>query len=386
MTPALSFPCPAVPAREGAEADERALEPLPIPWEHFDAPWIAPMAACMQDPEHHAEGDVWLHTRMVCEALVNLPEWRALAPEDREIVFAGALLHDIAKPATTTVEDGRIRHPGHSVRGAHMTRRLLWEAGVPFARREQVVTLVRHHQVPFFLIEQEEPLRRAAAISLGVRGRLLAQVTRADALGRVCKDPQRLLDNIDLYEALCEEHGCLDGAFPFPNPHTRYMYFKSSSRDPRYPAHDATRFEVVLMCGLPGAGKDHWIRENLELPRVSMDDLRRELKLPFNGDQSAVARAARERAREYLRREQSFVWSATNLRKDIRGRLISMFADYGARVRLVYVEAARARQLRQNRERESALPPVAMERMLRQWDIPTPYEAHRVDYVIQDGE
>ena len=63
----LPYPCPADPAVSVA-----------VSWDSFDEPWVAPMAACPQDPEHHAEGDVWTHTKMVCEALAGLPAWRAL--------------------------------------------------------------------------------------------------------------------------------------------------------------------------------------------------------------------------------------------------------------------------------------------------------------------
>ena len=76
------------------------------------------MAATPQGPEYHAEGDVWTHTVMVCESLVGLAGWRALAPEARALVFAAALLHDLGKPATTRSEPGgRITSRGHSGRG-----------------------------------------------------------------------------------------------------------------------------------------------------------------------------------------------------------------------------------------------------------------------------
>lgn len=40
--------------------------------------WIDDMAATPQNPDWHAEGDVWTHTRMVCEALANLPQFREM--------------------------------------------------------------------------------------------------------------------------------------------------------------------------------------------------------------------------------------------------------------------------------------------------------------------
>ena len=41
-------------------------------------PWAHAMAACQQDAQWHAEGDVWTHTRMVCAELERLTEWPEL--------------------------------------------------------------------------------------------------------------------------------------------------------------------------------------------------------------------------------------------------------------------------------------------------------------------
>ncbi len=76
---------------------------------------FAPLDACPQDPLHHGEG---LHTRMVVEALVGLPAWRNMPPDDRALLFWAACLHDIGKPATTKEEGGRITSRGHSRVGA----------------------------------------------------------------------------------------------------------------------------------------------------------------------------------------------------------------------------------------------------------------------------
>ena len=114
------------------------------------------MAGTPQGAEYHAEGDVWTHTRMVCEAMAAHAGWRALDPEARAISFAGALFHDLGKPACTRSEpDGRISSRGHSARGETLVRQQLWRAGVPFGVREHIAALVRLHQVPFFLIDGE---------------------------------------------------------------------------------------------------------------------------------------------------------------------------------------------------------------------------------------
>jgi len=46
-----------------------------VPWEELQVfPWVRALEACPQDPIHHAEGNVWIHTRMVLETLAALPE------------------------------------------------------------------------------------------------------------------------------------------------------------------------------------------------------------------------------------------------------------------------------------------------------------------------
>lgn len=63
--------------------------------------------------------------------------------------------------APQRVEDGRITSRGHSVRGAIMARCILWESNVDIAAREQVCALVRHHQLPFHLINRPDSKRIA---------------------------------------------------------------------------------------------------------------------------------------------------------------------------------------------------------------------------------
>lgn len=87
--------------------------------------WMGPMAGCQQDPAWHAEGNVLMHTKMVCEALVAMNSWRGLSPEERSVLFAAALLHDVGKPLVTREEDGRIRSPRHAAKGSRAARTIL---------------------------------------------------------------------------------------------------------------------------------------------------------------------------------------------------------------------------------------------------------------------
>lgn len=356
-----------------------------LDWEGINAAfaWVRVMADCPQDAIHHAEGDVWIHTRMVCEAVLANERWRALPEEERAIVFLAALMHDVGKPVCTREEDGRITSRGHSTRGAIQAREILWRMGVPLRVREQIVSLIRWHQIPFFLIDSPNSQRRLFEVSQTARCDLLALVTEADARGRVCQDQQRLLDNIALFRQFAEEHHCLHAPRRFPSEHSRFLYFQKEDRDPDYLAFDDTICEVIVMSGFPGVGKDTWIAQyHPGLPVVSLDALRIAMKIKPTDKQGAVIAAAREKAREYLRRKQPFVWNATNISRQMREHCLSLCSAYNARLRIVYLETSEANLFAQNQARAASVPAPVITKLFQRWEVPDVTEAHRVDWIV----
>jgi predicted kinase len=358
-----------------------------VPWDALQAfDWVRALEPCPQDPVHHAEGNVWIHTRMVLETLVSLPAYRALSAGDQSAVFAACLLHDVAKPMTTKVEDdGRVTAKGHSRAGEMYARRLLWEMGAPFSFREMVCGLIRYHQIPFYLIEREDAQKVAAEVSLACRADLLALVAEADIRGRICQDLPKVLDSIELFRAFCAEEGCLDRPRSFASDHTRVVYFRSDGRHPDVEAFDDTKAEMIMMCGLPGSGKDTYVRDHLaEHPVVSLDDLRAEMEIDPTDNQGAVVQLGKERLREHLRKGQSFVYNATNINRQRRTPILGLAADYNVRVRIVYCEAPMDKLLAQNRARKGRVPEAVIRRMSERWEVPSLTEAHLVDIVLRE--
>jgi putative nucleotidyltransferase with HDIG domain len=358
-----------------------------LDWPAIDAAFdcIRALKGCPQDAIHHAEGDVWIHTRMVIQSLVATARWRELPTADRLLTFAGALFHDIGKPARTRVEDGRISSRGHSAKGENMVRVLLWRMGVPIDTREQIAALVAHHQVPFGFLDRDDPLRIAAQISLRTRNELLACIAEADARGRICRDPDRIVEQVELFRVYCGEAGCLDAAFRFPSDHSRFEYFRTPGRSPHFAAHDDARSDVVVMSGLPAAGKDAWIRRHLpDWPIISFDAIRDELDIDTADAQGQVIAAAKDRARRYLRGEKPFVWNATNLGRATRRHWIDLFAGYKARIRLVHVEAPEPVLRARNRQRPRPVPDQVIDRMLTRWQVPDSTEAQSVEWIVTD--
>jgi predicted kinase len=367
----------------------RSLMPEPggsVDWQQIaDAfGWFRALKDCPQDPTFHAEGDVDIHTRMVVEALLADAAWRTLAATERQSLFWAALLHDVAKPATTRIEpDGRVIAPGHSRRGQIMARRILADLGAPYIQRELICHLITHHQIPFYLLERERPERRAHLISHQTRCDLLAILAVADVRGRICPDGPRLLDNIALFRELCREEGCLDRPKAFASDHSRFLYFRREDRSADHEAFDDWHRPVTLMSGLPGTGKDTWLAAHAgDMPVISLDDLRAELGVDPAETQGPVIAAAREQARVHLRAGRSFIWNATNVSRQLRSQLIGLFADYRAKIRIVYVEAPLAEAARRNQARTRPVPRAAIARMLDRWEPPDLTECHALQTVL----
>ncbi len=348
-----------------------------VDWSALDArfEWIRAMRGVPQDPVWHAEGDVWIHTRMVCEALVALPAWRALDRDGRLELWLAALLHDVAKPYSTRTEEGRFRSPHHSPRGAVFARELLWRAELDWRARERVCGLIRHHQLPMWALEGPSE-RRVSAASQRCRLDHLALLAEADIRGRVCPDAAESLESIELFVELARELDCLGQPRSFPSAHTRLLFLRGE-RPTADAAYDDTWGTVTLLSGPPGAGKSQWAQGS-GLPIVSLDAHRRALGARHGQREGEVRQAAQEAARVHLRAKRPFVWDATNLQRERRERLIDLFRNYGARVHIRAFEAAPDTLYRQNAERPHPVPKAVIDRMLSRWERPDVCEAHEV--------
>ncbi|MGB0524735.1 MAG: AAA family ATPase [Flammeovirgaceae bacterium] len=350
--------------------------------------WIQDMVGVPQDPIYHAEGDVAIHTQLVVKALTSLDEFKALSEQDRHILIAAALLHDVEKRSTTVIEsDGSITSKGHAKKGEYTSRTLLYkEISTPYAIREQVAKLVRYHGLPLWALEKHNPAKAVIKASLEVNTQHLALLAQADVLGRICQDQDELNYRVELFRELCHEQNCYGHARTFTDHFSKYFYFEKADVLPSFQAYDDSKFEVILMSALPGSGKDTYIQQHLaDWPMISLDDFRRKWKIKPT-DKSGTGRvvqAAKEAAKAYMRKRTSFVWNATNLTRELRKMLIQFFRTYGARVRIIYLEAPYRELLAQNRNREHVVPEAVIERMIRKLEIPAPWEAHHVDYVVR---
>ncbi len=324
-----------------------------------DQHWARAMAACGQDVGWHSEGDVWTHTRMVCAQLPELEGWSSLTSHERTVLIFTALFHDAGKPVTSLVDpiSGRVTSPKHALKGEHLCRSVLRELGCDLETREEIARLVRTHGRPTFLLEKPDPAHEVVSLSWLVSNKLLYFFALADTRGRQTAEMGRPEENLQFWKLVAEENGCFDRPFSFANDQARFLFYYQAQPNLHYIPFEDYRCTVTMMSGLPGSGKDTWLATNRpDLPVVSLDGVRGELEIAPTDDQGDLIQVGRERCREFLRSGRSFAFNATNLLRLTRQRWIDLFADYHARIEIVYVEPPLAVILARNKRRERPVP------------------------------
>lgn len=347
-------------------------------------PWARAMAACLQDAQWHAEGDVWTHTRMVCAELERLTDWPALDRAAQLQLLFTALFHDAGKPATTALDPdtGRTRSPKHALLGTEIARRVLRELECDLITREEITALVRFHGRPPFLLGKDNPEHEVISLSWQVNNRMLYLFALADTRGRLAKEMTRPEENLHLWKLVAEERGCFARPYPFANDHARFLFYRDQLSSLHYTPHEDYRCTVTLMSGLPGAGKDTWLAQHRpETPVVALDAIRDALDIDATDNQGAVIQAAREQCREHLRASQNFAFNATNITRQIRQRWIELFADYGARIEIVYLEPPVATILGHNKRRANPVPASVILGLVEKLEPPRLIECHSLTFV-----
>lgn len=349
-------------------------------------PWCRAMAECQQDAGWHSEGDVWTHTKMVCHQLHHLADWASLSAHERQVLIFTSLFHDSAKPITSQLdpETGRIRSPKHAIKGEHLARAAMRELDFPLLVREEICRMVRFHGRPSFLLERANPNHEVVSLSWSVRNKLLYLFALADTRGRSTTEMTRPEENLHFWKVVAEENGCFEQPYIFANDQARFRFFRQSAPNLHYVPHEDYRCTVTMLSGLPGSGKDTWLKQNRsDLLVISLDNIRGELEIEATENQGEVVQLARERCRELLRAGISFAFNATNLLRQTRQRWVDLFADYNARIEMVYVEPPFSVILDQNKRREQPVPVQVIRELANKCEPPTLAEAHGL--ILTDG-
>lgn len=332
-------------------------------------PEFAVLKKCEQNPKWHAEGDAWKHTVKVCEAMEKRLKFLRYTykkrPFETKLLMTGALFHDIGKGVTTVLKKGNWHAYGHEVEGEKITRKLLWDEGYAF--REGVCSLVRWHMDPLRVFEGKETIEKIIKLSKVVNIQDVCLLKMCDLDGSYQAD--EALKNED-YEKVTELQSiaahlnCLRKPSNVP---TNGKWEWKKTNDNR------KELNVYMMIGLPGAGKDTLIENEIiqdeydvttngcifdynkkalkattpeDCVVLSRDNIRVELGFCRPGDkivgtkyqEDKVTKVFNDRLKEAADNNKDIILDAINIKREYRVRMIEQLSNYNIHVNYVYVE------------------------------------------------
>lgn len=350
-------------------------------------PYLDKLKGCPQEPEHHAEGDVWTHTQMVTQEGVGLATKYKLSPEEKDDLLFACIFHDIGKPMTLAQEDGKWSSRKHAVKGAGALRFQLWTYNslIPLTRRETLLNLIKLHAWPIRFLDRSHPEDSVIRASLQTNNKLLGLLAIADMQGRICQDPagqNRARDTAALYLDYAEQLGCLTTPYQFANNRSKLHYLNAETfQAPEVNIFQPESFEVTMMSGLPCSGKDYWLQRNYGHPVISRDQIRKETKSPNEGK---ILQEFTSQIKKALAKRQPFAINATNLRRELRASFLHLITTYGGYSRVVYLHANKKEITTRLKLREANLPEKekipfsAIIKMAEGTEPPTDLECHNL--------
>lgn len=125
-----------------------AARELGIIKKHF--PELHDLIGVEQEKQWHPEGDVWIHSMMAVDAaakIIRQPQ-REFTNQEQIEVMLGTLCHDLGKPSTTELIDGRMRALGHAEAGKEPAEQLCKRLNFGKDVTDAVVNIAAYHLQP----------------------------------------------------------------------------------------------------------------------------------------------------------------------------------------------------------------------------------------------
>lgn len=305
-------------------------------------------AECDHKSKWHLEGTVFEHIKLVCSKMNQLLLSNNIPDRRKKVLMIAALFHDVGKPLVMREMDNGIRtFIGHEFCSEKITRSLLWDEDYYF--REDVCSLVRNHMLPLRLYEDNNKKRKIMLLSHDVNSiEDLILLKKADCLGLITNEKDNWVKKLDNLKEYSKKIDCYNHPYNFFNGYTKFNFFNYDlkSKNPVILTNNKS-FDVYIMIGLPGAGKDTYIKNNLpNIPVVSRDDIRLKYynvkeKTAFNDKrEKEVNRIEDEMILNLAKEKKSFIINNINLKRKYRKHYINILNEYKPNIHMIYVQAS----------------------------------------------
>lgn len=322
------------------------------------------LVGAKQNTAWHQEGDVFEHTKLVCEQMLKELDYECYGNEYRILMLSAALCHDLGKPSTTywDEKEQQWKCKSHGQEGAKITRCLFYDED--FELREEVCAMVEYHMILHHIFDggeerAEKKMRELSKQNVSLFSMII--LNYCDSMGTK--------NEVETQETI---GGRMDRMSKLACKVANTTHCDTES--------DSKEQTVYVMIGIPGAGKNYYIKTTdwlSELPCASRDDIREGLGL--NHDQlgtpaieNKVTNILNNKIRKWAEEGKSFVINNTNLKRKYRDDYKKILGKYNLRWVYVYVEAPSIETNFERRQGENWKNVIT--RMLRNFEFPSAVE------------
>jgi putative nucleotidyltransferase with HDIG domain len=151
-----------------------------------------------QSPKYHPEGNAWNHTMMVVDEAAKV---KSKSKNIKNFMWA-ALLHDIGKPSTTKVRNGRITSYDHDKVGEKLAKDFLVYFTDDNKFIDEVCGLVRYHMHILYVVNNL-PYKDMKGIREKTDIKEVALLGLCDRLGRLGSDIEKEEETIKKFLKIC---------------------------------------------------------------------------------------------------------------------------------------------------------------------------------------
>ena len=372
-----------------------------VNWEKLETiPQFDKLKSTKQSAKWHKEGNVYLHTCLVTEAMRAILAVNHIEEGSNAWIMcmSAALCHDLGKAETTKwsheKEDWTTKN--HGVVGERITRNLFYDEDIVL--REKVCYMVRNHMTLHYVFDEDKDKNKMLIkLSHGIVPiKYMLYLNKADSNGSLNEETTN--EKNEKYNKILSSAGlmdCYDKPYSFVD---KSQLIRDFINDKSELVNKTNDFCVYILCGFPGCGKSTYYELFLDkMPFISRDEIRAELGIggaTFVNNKKVVGTKEEEQKVTdifnkwmftFCEEKTSFVIDNTNLKYQYRKDYLSKIMKYNPKVKIIYIEAPEFINDCIKR-RDGQIDESVYDRMLDTFDFPQLYECDELVFYKQHDD